>query len=138
MDIATQTETVTTTTKTFIVKLTEAELTAALVDAKPLQRELRKARNAGQDQHSNWATNGHAPRTATAKVKRGRPAKAEKKNTSTLRPSQGWRSGCAAVPVWLRPGRQAQRPGPASPQVPALSAAPCRRTGQIGRAGRLG
>lgn len=68
MDIATQTETVTTSTTTFVVKLTEAELTAALVDAKPLQRELRKARNAQI-----------APRAKQVKVKRGRPAKAEKK-----------------------------------------------------------
>jgi len=137
MDVVTEEQTV--TTKTFVITLTEAEVNTALVDARPLQRELRKARNAQIAPASNWATAGYAGHPSrTVKAKRGRPAKAEKKNTSTLRPSQGRRSGCAAVPVWLRPGRQAQRSGPASPQVPALSAAPSVRQGAVCRRRRLG
>jgi len=81
MDIATQTETITTTTMTFIVKLTEAEVNTALVDARPLQRELRKARNAQIAPAANWATAGYAGHPSrTVKAKRGRPAKPEKKN----------------------------------------------------------
>lgn len=57
------TEVATVTTKTFTVKLTESELTAALVDARPLQRELRKARNAQIAPEANWATAGYAGHT---------------------------------------------------------------------------
>lgn len=60
-------EVATVTTKTFTVKLTEAELTAALVDARPLQRELRRARNAQIAPEANWATAGYAGHTARVK-----------------------------------------------------------------------
>ena len=57
MKITTQTETI--VKRTFVLEIDEDELTAALVDPRPLQRELRQARNA-QVTKPNWATNGHA------------------------------------------------------------------------------
>ena len=79
MDVVTEEQTV--TTKTFVIKLTEAEVNTALVDARPLQRELRKARNAQIAPDANWATAGYAGHPSRAvKAKRGRPAKPAKKN----------------------------------------------------------
>lgn len=63
-------EVATVTTKTFTVKLTEAELTAALVDARPLQRELRRARNAQIAPEANLATAGYAGHTARGSAAR--------------------------------------------------------------------
>lgn len=62
-----KTEETTVTTRTYTLKLTEAELTAALVDAKPLQRELRKARNEQIAPAANWATAGYAGHASRAK-----------------------------------------------------------------------
>ncbi len=71
-----QTEETIITTRTYTFKLTEDELTKALVDARPLQRELRKARNAQIAPHSNWATAGYAGHTPrTQKTKRAKTAK---------------------------------------------------------------
>lgn len=72
MDITTETVTETIEHKTFVIKLDEAELTRALVDARPLQRELRKARNSQIGLKANWATNGYADHTPRAQKKRGR------------------------------------------------------------------
>ncbi len=80
-----KTEETTVTTRTYTLKLTEAELTAALVDAKPLQRELRKARNEQIAPAANWATAGyagHAPRSSQAKVKRAREANPAQKSSA--------------------------------------------------------
>lgn len=74
------TEVATVTTKTFTVKLTEAELTAALVDARPLQRELRRARNAQIAPEANWATAGYAGHTSRAK--KAAPKKVDKRKVT--------------------------------------------------------
>ena len=93
MDVVTEEQTV--TTKTFVITLTEAEVNTALVDARPLQRELRKARNAQIAPASNWATAGYAGHPSrTVKAKRGRPAKAEKK---IPRPSAHHKAGVQAA-----------------------------------------
>lgn len=78
MDIQFNTETI--VKNTYLIRLTEEELTAALIDPKPLQRELRKTRNAQIAPASNWATAGHAHPARNkgqrqAAAKQARPAK---------------------------------------------------------------
>lgn len=81
MDIIAEVTTETVEHKVFVVKLTEAELTKALIDPRPLQVSLRKARAAANPKHSNWATAGYAGHTApnkgTAK-KAGQAVRADK------------------------------------------------------------
>lgn len=67
MDITAEVTTETVEHKVFIVKLTEAELTKALIDPRPLQRDLRKARAAAGPKRSNWATAGYAGHAAPNK-----------------------------------------------------------------------
>ncbi len=69
MDITAEVTTETVEHKVFIVKLTEAELTKALIDPRPLQVSLRKARAAAGPKHSNWATAGYAGHVAPNKGK---------------------------------------------------------------------
>ena len=76
MDIIAEITTETVEHKTFIVKLTEAELTKALIDPRPLQVSLRKARAAAGPKHSNWATAGYAGHAAPNKVAAKKAGKA--------------------------------------------------------------
>jgi len=91
-----QTEETIVTTRTYTFRLTEDELTKALVDARPLQRELRKARNAQIAPASNWATAGyagHAPRTG-----KGKRAKAAKSTSlSDVQGSIDCPHGCGSI-----------------------------------------
>lgn len=99
MDIQLNTETV--VKKTYLLTLTEEELTAALVDARPLQRELRKARAAGQPQRATWSRTGRAAvpkapeknRPGRPKPNPPRPAPIRSVRTATT-PSSAWPNTC--------------------------------------------
>jgi len=82
MNITTETVTETIEHKTFIIKLDEAELTKALIDARQLQRELRKARNSQIGVKANWATDSYADHTPRVQKKRGRKPGSKAKATS--------------------------------------------------------
>lgn len=86
MDIIAEVTTETVEHKVFIVKLTEDELTKALIDPRPLQVSLRKARAAAGPKRSNWATAGYAghaaPNKGQAAKKAAKAVRADKAATA--------------------------------------------------------